>query len=129
MKISYKKKKLIKLLQEYPLIYIYCSETTNSNILIKNNIKNIKFKNSLLRSYNKNLFNGTILLIYGDNVKKHLKKLNNIIGIFCLNNKKMNYFITFNKFLNILIYLKNDLKYTNLLNVLNGPTLWFLLKI
>ena len=129
MKISYKKKKLTTLLKEYPLIYVYCSETINSNVLIKNNIKNIKFKNSLLRSYNKNLFNGTILLIYGDNVKNHLKELNNIIGIFCLNNKKTNYFITFNKFLNILIYLKKDLKYTNLLNLLNGPTLWFLLKI
>ena len=128
MKVLYKKKKLITLLQEYPLIYIYCSNSVNLNILIKNNIQNIKFKNSLLRTYNKNLFNGTLLLIYGDNIKKHLSELTNIIGIFCLNNN-INYIITFTKFLNILIYLKKDLKYINFFNVLNGPTLWFLLKI
>lgn len=129
MKILYKKKKLITLLKEYPLIYINCSEKTNSNFLIKNSIKNIKFKNSLLKNYNKDLFNGTILLIYGDNVQKHLKELNTIIGIFCLNKKNTNYIITFNKYLNILKYLKKDLEYTNLLNILQGPLFWFLLKL
>lgn len=129
MKSLYKKKKLITLLKEYPLVYIYCSEKINSNILIKNNIKNIKFKNSLLKGYNKDLFNGNILLIYGVNVQKNLKELKNIIGIFCLNNKKISYIITFNKFLNILIYLKKDLKYINLLNLFEGPLFWFLLKL
>ncbi len=129
MKVLYKKKKLIRLLNEYPLIYIYCFEKKNTKFLINNNIKNIKFKNSLLRKYNNNIFNGNILLIYGENVQQHLKELKNIIGIFCLNNKKKNYFITFNKFIYILKYLKKDLKYTNLLNLLQGPFFWFLLKL
>jgi hypothetical protein len=128
MKVLYKTKKLEILLKEYPLVYIYCSEKINNNIIIKNDIKNIKFKNSLLKKYNKDLFNGTILLLYGDNVHYHLKELNNIIGIF-FKSKKENYFITFKKFLHILVYFQKYLKCTNILNVLEGPLFWFLLKL
>jgi hypothetical protein len=128
MKVLYKTKKLEKLLEEYPLIYINCSEKNENNVIIKNNIKNIKFKNSLLKKYNKNLFNGTVLLLYGNEVQKFLKELNNIIGIFFKSNN-INYFITLKKFLQILIYFKSNLKYINILNILEGPSYWFILKL
>jgi hypothetical protein len=129
MKITYKKKKLIMLLKEYPLMYIYCPEKNNSTFLLENNIKSIKFKNTLLKSYNKNLFNGVVLLIYGRDIKKNINELKNILGLFCLNENKLNYFISFNKYLNILIYFKTNLCFNPLLNILMGPLFWFLLKI
>lgn len=128
MKNLYKKNKLTMLLKEYPLIYVFCPKDNESKFLFENNIKSIKIKNTLLKSYNKNLFNGDVLLIYGENVQQYLKELKNIVGIFCINNNK-NYFITFGKFLKILIYLKKNLKYNSIFNVLKGPLFWFLLKI
>ncbi len=129
MKNFYNNKKLTMLLKEYPIVYIYCPEKNNSNDLFENNIKSIKFKNNLLKGYNKKIFNGNVLLIYGNNISKHLKELKNIIGLFCKNNKNLTYFITFFKFLNILIFLKRNLIYDSFLNVLSGPIFWFILKI
>ena len=128
MKFLYHTKKLMKLLEEYPLIYIYQFKNKDSNVFLKNNIKNIKFKNSLLKKYHKDFFNGNVVLLYGDNINNIINELNNIIGIFFKSNRS-NYFITFKKFLNILIYLKSNFKYLNILNVLKGPVFWFLLKL
>lgn len=129
MKNLYNKKKLLYLLEEYPIIYIYCLDNnSNEKKLIKNNIKHIKIKNSLLKTYNKNLFNGNVLLIYGKNIENKINELKNIVGIFCRNNKNQNYFITLNKFLKILIYYQKSVNYSSILNILNGSIFWFLLK-
>lgn len=128
MKIQYNKKKLISLLEENSLIFIFCSNHLNINFFNINNIKNFKFKNILLKCYNKTLFNGVILLLYGNSLNKHLNDLKNIIGIFYLNSKKNLCLFTFKKYLTIIKYLNLIYKYKSFLNIINGPLFWFLIK-
>ena len=127
MKLVYKKKHLLMLFKEYPFIYLCSMEKLNDfNFLINNDIKNIKFKNTLLKTFNKKFFNGIILLVYGNNLPIH--KLKNIVGIFCNNHKFQQYFISFEKYLKIIKYLNFTLKYKPLYNLLKGRFFWLLLK-
>lgn len=132
MKIQLKKKQLIKLLKENSLIYIFCPTTEKFEIKFfsLNKIKKFKFKNTLLKKYNKNFFNGQIFLFFGENVFLKVKEIKNILGVFYLNFKKNISLLTFNKYLNIINYLNIYLKYYSFLNIArNNVLLWFLIKI